>query len=64
MTTALKPCPFCGWQPTRVLCDDTYPHKVNYFVRCDPCDLVLDFKASSEDAVTQWNRRTNQPEQQ
>lgn len=49
---ALKPCPFCGGEPT--LDDDTMGHSV---VCCYHCYAQAGFGPEDDAAITKWNNR-------
>lgn len=63
MVDKLKPCPFCGSKAElyqNIKEDGTGDFNGRYFVRCDPCDLVIDsaWDVPEAEAIAAWNRRT------
>ena len=56
-TTKLKPCPFCGGEPERII-NDTFGHSV----RCVKCYARTDYYASKGAATRAWNRRIDNGE--
>ena len=60
MTPELKPCPFCGYQPTlkdfvhrRFFADPS----VTYYVQCNCCGIRTMLCDDAIVAVEKWNRR-------
>jgi Lar family restriction alleviation protein len=53
MTTNLKPCPFCGGEPTD--CDADYGNTVQ--IRCPNCAASSDYAGTLESAIKLWNTR-------
>lgn len=50
----LKPCPFCGGEASIYVAYDD-----GYCVCCDECGCCLPVYNTEEDAIREWNRRTN-----
>lgn len=57
----LKPCPFCGGKASiyKMQDDRTGAETDEWFVRCDPCDLIHDpaWGKAKEECITAWNTR-------
>ena len=52
MTEQIKPCPFCGSQPTILTEENT----ACWYVECD-CEAQGPHESTSEQAITAWNTR-------
>lgn len=63
----LKPCPFCGGQPTQ---ERIEPHKHQFaflpdypgawIINCETCEFRLFSHESIADVGSKWNRRTEE----
>ena len=65
MTEELKPCPFCGGDPSvsTYETESLWSHnQVTYTkVGCDDCDVGFDSEEGMTPAPDAWNARANQP---
>lgn len=54
----LKPCPFCGGEPTLTDCDDG-----KAWVQCYECFTEGPLYASTDESIAAWNRRSGEDEE-
>lgn len=57
----LKPCPFCGTQPTLHDTNEAVENagSGDYFWMCDGCGIVTNVYAEEAEAIAAWNRRAS-----
>lgn len=56
MVIDLKPCPFCGGEPMRLMRTYTMPSET-YLVYCQDCNAEGQPCRTEAEAVEAWNRR-------
>lgn len=57
--TELKPCPFCGYKGIEILADENEYLHYRYFSQCQRCGAGAKRGHTKEDAIKEWNRRTD-----
>lgn len=59
-TSMLKPCPFCGGEPT--FGGNRKTGKRDIYVYCTKCNARIKRFEKQKDAIEFWNRRINEDE--
>jgi Lar family restriction alleviation protein len=59
MSEAIKPCLFCGKEPTVIERTETYIYKTAYRVKCFRCEIhpKTPLYNDKRDAIAAWNTR-------